>query len=104
MTTTAEWLGNQVRLDEIEDTELTVVQWWRPRHGSQRGFRVLGRGELARLRDELAGLERHRAGTDGAADGDRPDTAAPDGVRFLRPDLAGTPLQLEALVDDLLGR
>jgi hypothetical protein len=92
-----DWLGNRVVLDELDETELTLVQWARPHHGAWRGARVLGRDELARLRDEVAALEPLRATVH--------DGAAPDPrTRYLRPDLAGTPLQLETLVDDLLGR
>ena len=94
LPTDIDWLGNRVVLEELAETELTLVQWARPHHGSWRGARVLGRAELARLRDEVAALEPLRATVPGGT----PDPR----VRYLRPDLAGTPLQLETLVDDVV--
>ena len=95
-STDTDWLGNRVVLEEVDETELTIVQWWRPHHGTLRGTRVLGRAELGRLREEVAALEPLRAGGRDGADDPR--------ARYLRPDLAGTPLHLETLVDDILGR
>ncbi len=106
MTTDTDWLGNHVVLEELDETELTLVQWSRPRHGAWRGARVLDHSELARLRDEVAALEPLRAsGAGGSAEGGTSDGGNPDPrARYLRPDLAGTPLHLETLVDDVVGR
>lgn len=93
-STDADWLGNRVALEELDETDLTVVEWWRPRHGTWRGVRVLDRSELRRLRDEIAALETLRAR------GDAQDPRA----CHLRPDLAGIPLELETLMEDVLGR
>ena len=46
-TTSVPWMGNRVVMWEIEDTELTALEWRRPYNGVTRGFRVLGAEELA---------------------------------------------------------
>jgi hypothetical protein len=95
-TTTSDWLGNHVQLEPIDDTGLTLVQWCRPRHGAWRGSHVLDAEELHRVRaivEELDGT-RH----------DPADRDEREGHRYLRHDLAGSPLHLESLLSDLLER
>jgi hypothetical protein len=95
-TTTSDWLGNHVQLEPIDDTGLTLVQWCRPRHGAWRGSHVLDAEELHRVRaivEELDGTRHNPA-----------DRDQREGHRYLRHDLAGSPLHLESLLSDLLER
>ncbi|MDD7964715.1 hypothetical protein [Actinomycetospora lemnae] len=79
------WLGNRVQLQEIEDTDLTYLQWRRPWQGSLRGYLVVGSEERALVEsavEEAAhGLREHP-----------------------RLDAAGEPTNLEAFLTDVLGR
>jgi hypothetical protein len=73
-------MGNHVYLHPIEGTDLTIVQWRRPYHGTLRGFRVLDRQHLDRARSAVvhaAAGRRERLRLDG---------------------LAGRPLDLERLL------
>lgn len=76
-STTVEWLGNRVRLHEIDATGLTLVQWHRPVHGAWRGACVLDADELREVRLVL----------------DRLDVFGP-----------GSPVHLESLFEELLER
>jgi hypothetical protein len=80
-----QWLGNRVSVEEIEDTDLTYVQWRRPWHGSLRGYLVLGSEERAlvetAVEDAAAGRREHP-----------------------QLDAAGRPTDLEAFFTDVLGR
>jgi hypothetical protein len=73
-------MGNQVYLQPIEGTELTMVQWCRPYHGTLRGVRVLDRQQLDRA---VTAVEHAAAG--------RREHLRLD-------DLAGRPLDLEGLL------
>jgi hypothetical protein len=73
-------MGNQVYLQPIEGTELTMMQWCRPYHGTLRGVRVLDREQL----------DRARGAVEHAAAGHR------EHLRL--DDLAGRPLDLEGLL------
>jgi hypothetical protein len=57
------WLGNRVQIQEIDDTDLTFVQWRRPWHGSLRGYLVISSEERALLEaaveDAAAGRREH---------------------------------------------
>ena len=79
------WLGNRVQLQEIEGTDLTYVQWRRPWQGSLRGYLVVGSDERALLEGAVADAEAGRR-------------------EHPRVDAAGAPTDLEAFVDDVLGR
>lgn len=79
------WLGNRVQLQEIEDTDLTFLQWRRPWHGSLRGYLVLGSEERALV----------EAAVEEAAAGRR---------EHPRLEAAGRPTDLETFFHDLLGR
>lgn len=80
-----QWLGNRVQLQEIEGTDLTFLQWRRPRHGSLRGHMVIGSQERAlveaAVEDAAAGRREHP-----------------------RLDAAGYPTDLETFLTDVLGR
>ena len=85
-TTSVSWMGNRVRMWEIEETELTALEWYRPYHGAMRGFRVLGTDELGLVCQ-----------------------AVEEATAEIRPaprleDLAGRPLDLETFLEDLLAR
>lgn len=80
-----QWLGNRVQMQEIEDTDLTFVQWRRPWHGSLRGYLVIGSEERALV----------EAAVEEAAAGRR---------EHPRLDAAGRPTDLEAFLADVLHR
>jgi hypothetical protein len=80
-----QWLGNRVQMQDIDDTDLTYLQWRRPWHGSLRGYLVVSSQERALV--ETAVEE--------AADGRR---------EHPRLDAAGRPTDLEAFFTDVLGR
>lgn len=104
-TTTTEWLGNHVRLQDIEATELTLVEWSRPRHGSWRGAYVLDPAELRHVRLVVERLARLRDVTATVDDRTTDGRGGPDdAARYVRADLAGSPLHLESLLEDLLER
>lgn len=79
------WMGNRVQLQQIDGTDLTLVQWYRPWNGVLRGVRVLDGGELQRVQ---VAVEQAAAGTR-----THPRLEA----------LAGQPLDLETLLAELLG-
>jgi hypothetical protein len=79
-------MGNRVVMWDIEDTELTALEWRRPYNGVTRGFRVLGAEELALVCQ-----------------------AVEEATAELRPaprldDVAGRPLDLETFLEELLER
>ncbi|GAA4834883.1 hypothetical protein GCM10023201_24070 [Actinomycetospora corticicola] len=85
-TTSVPWMGNRVVMWDIEDTELTALEWRRPYNGVTRGFRVLGAEELALVCQ-----------------------AVEEATAELRPaprldDVAGRPLDLETFLEELLER
>ena len=79
------WLGNRVDIQEFPDSELTLMQWARPWHGTKRGYVVVGAEE--RWKVERAIVE--------ATTGDRV---------YPKVDAAGQPADLEAYLDEVLGR
>jgi hypothetical protein len=95
-TTTSDWLGNHVQLQPIDDTDLTLVQWCRPRHGTWRGSHVLDADELRQVRAIVEQLDGARQ--------DATDHGEHESGRYLLRDLAGSPLHLESLLSDLLER
>jgi hypothetical protein len=80
-----QWLGNRVQVQEIEDTDITYVQWRRPWQGSLRGYLVLSSQERALV----------EAAVEDAAAGRREHPTL---------DAAGNPTDLEAFFTDVLGR
>ena len=96
-TMTVEWVGNEVRLEDIESTDLTLVQWRRPFNGPWRGAHVLDPDELRHVRLVIGRLDRLRR--------ESPATGgAGMAARYVRSDLAGSPVHLESLLGDLLER
>jgi len=85
MSDDVRWLGNRVVLQDIEDTDLTYMEWRRPWHGALRGYLVLGSDERvlveSAVEDAAAGRREHP-----------------------RLDAAGAPTDLEAFLADVLGR
>lgn len=79
------WLGNRVQLQELDDTDLTYLQWRRPWQGSLRGYLVVSSAERAlveaAVEEAAAGLRRHP-----------------------QLDAAGRPTDLEAFFTEVLGR
>ncbi|MEJ2859708.1 hypothetical protein [Actinomycetospora flava] len=80
-----QWLGNRVQMQDIDDTDLTYLQWRRPWHGSLRGFLVVSSEERALV----------EAAVDEAAAGLREHPTL---------DAAGRPTHLEAFFAEILGR
>lgn len=80
-----QWLGNRVQVQDIDDTDLTYLQWRRPWHGSLRGYLVVSSEERALV--ETAVEE--------ASDGRRDHPVL---------DAAGRPTDLEAFFTEVLGR
>ena len=58
-----QWLGNRVQMQDIDDTDLTYLQWRRPWHGSLRGFLVVSSHERAlveaAVEEAAAGRREH---------------------------------------------
>lgn len=84
LTSSVDWMGNRVYLQEIEGTGLTVLQWCRPWNGVLRGVRVLARDELHRMNVAVAQ----------AAAGSREHPRLDD--------LAGRPLDLKSFLVEVL--
>jgi hypothetical protein len=80
-----QWLGNRVQMQDIDDTDLTYLQWRRPWHGSLRGYLVVSSQERALVESAV----------EEAADGRR---------EHPRLDAAGQPTDLESFFTDVLGR
>jgi hypothetical protein len=80
-----QWLGNRVEVQDIDDTDLTYLQWRRPWHGSLRGYLVVSSEERALVEDAVAE----------AAAGRRAHPTL---------DAAGRPTDLEAFFTEVLGR